>query len=127
MVVVTDFGLARAVSDAFKIEFAGTPQFMAPEQIDAFRGPNDERTDVYGLGASLYNLLTGQPVFQCESTTELLSTIVSAKRPLPVRQLRPEVGESLAKLVHQALSKQPEARQANAGILADSLRAIISR
>ena len=125
-VVVSDFGFAQMVGDVFNLDFAGTPQFMAPEQIDAFHGPVDERTDIYGLGATLYNLLTGRPPFQCKSTTELLGTIVSAKNPTPVQELGPEISDLLASIVHKALSKRQEDRQPDAKVLADELRAAIS-
>ncbi|MFK7820887.1 MAG: protein kinase [Planctomycetaceae bacterium] len=83
MVLLTDFGLSRKLDDqADASEFAGTAPYMAPEQIDSTLGPVDERTDVYGLGALLFHLCTGQPPFTGQRVGDVLAKVVTQSEPL---------------------------------------------
>ena len=61
-------------------EFVGTPLYMSPEQITAGRAPLDHRTDIYSLGASLYELLTLEPPFPGKNRDEVVGQISAAKR-----------------------------------------------
>src|SRR6185436_20285521 len=83
-VVVTDFGLARGKSDSTdtQIAIAGTPAFMAPEQITEVWGRVGPWTDVYGLGAVLYMLITGVPPVAGRRTADVFAQLVSGQ---PVR------------------------------------------
>ena len=106
---VTDFGIAR-ITDASRTRTGlvlGTPSFMSPEQLAG--QALDGRSDLYSLGVMLYQLLTGALPFQGESLTALMFHI--ANHPAPdVRTLRPDLPETVAQLLHQALAKSPEQR-----------------
>ncbi len=93
-------------------EVMGTPSHMAPEQAAGRLDLIDERTDVYGLGAMLYQILTGQPPFA--GTTEEILKKVQAEQPLPPEKHWPDVPPILQAACLRALAKQPEARFASA-------------
>ena len=83
--VLTDFGFARFVEGAAKVAMAGTPAFMAPEQIDPFWGKVGPHTDVYGIGALLLTLLTGEPPVRGADAVDVMSQISSG-------MARPQIG-----------------------------------
>jgi len=121
---ITDFGLARiaqgpgmTVSDSF----LGTPAYMSPEQIAAGRVKLDHRTDVYSLGAVLYELLTLQRPFVGESREEVLSAIM-AKDPRSPRKLNGKIPQDLETICLKAMEKDPDRRYDTAGELAQDLR-----
>jgi serine/threonine-protein kinase len=91
----------------------GTPAYMAPEQAAGDSAQLDARTDVYGLGAMLYEILTGQPPFVGTSTEEVLRK-VREEEPVPPRQLWPDVPPALESVCLRALSKKPADRYASA-------------
>src|SRR5262249_7987347 len=125
---VTDFGLVRYAQDAGMTvsgELLGTLRYMSPEQATAKRGVVDHRTDVYALGATLYELLTLQPVFATESRGELISQIVRDART-PPRRLNRAVPAELETVVLKALAKSPEGRYATAQEFADDLRRFLA-
>jgi PAS domain S-box-containing protein len=99
----------------------GTPAYMAPEQSAGRLDLIDRRTDVYGLGAILYEILTGAPPFTGHSTEEVLRK-VREEEPTPPRQLWPEVPPALEALCLRALAKQPEDRPAAATELAQEVQ-----
>ena len=108
-VKVTDFGIAR-ITDSSKTRTGlvlGTPSFMSPEQLAGKKV--DGRSDLYSLGVTLFQLLTGTLPLRGESMTELMHKIASVDAP-DVRQLRPEVSPAVAKVVALALQKRPDAR-----------------
>src|SRR5205823_13214835 len=74
---VTDFGLARSLADEtpWTAEVEGTAPFMAPEQASRYWGPIGVRTDVYGLGAVLYSLLTGRPPYIARRLPDILADV----------------------------------------------------
>ncbi|NVB80950.1 MAG: protein kinase, partial [Kofleriaceae bacterium] len=97
----------------------GTPSFMAPEQA---RGePSDERSDIYALGALLYNMLTGVPPIRGATTTEVLDAVAAGKHA-PISEREPHLPEELASLVEKAMAHDPTRRFASAKDLADELR-----
>jgi eukaryotic-like serine/threonine-protein kinase len=121
---VTDFGLALGPDDAglsVTGELVGTLRYVSPEQASARRGLVDHRTDVYSLGATLYELLTLRPVFDAADRRELLRQIAE-EEPLPPRRLRKDVPRELETIVLKALRKEVHERYATAGELADDLR-----
>jgi PAS domain S-box-containing protein len=95
----------------------GTPAYMAPEQSAGQLDLIDRRTDVYGLGAILYEILTGAPPFTGRTTEEVLRK-VREEEPAPPRHLWPEVPPALEALCLRALAKQPADRPAAAAELA---------
>jgi serine/threonine protein kinase len=121
---VTDFGLARLQSDAgltMSGDLVGTLRYMSPEQALAQRVLVDHRTDIYSLGASLYELLTLQPAFTGSDRQELLRQI-AFEEPRPPRRLNKAIPADLETIVLKALEKNPSDRYATAQALADDLR-----
>jgi serine/threonine protein kinase len=124
---VTDFGLARTLDGngvAVGNRIAGTAPYMAPEQVSEWWGKIGPATDVYGLGAVLYTLLTGGAPFAGATVTDVLAKVVSGATPAPVRERRPEVSTKLTAIVNRALSKSPSERYASVAEMATELRAI---
>jgi serine/threonine protein kinase len=120
-IVVTDFGLARTLnSELFGDDYiAGTPAFMAPEQVEPSWGALTPRTDVYGLGAILYTLLTGRPPHD-GGAIEVLAEIASGQRPTIPAGVRPE----LADICRRCLAANPGDRFPTAVSLANALSPI---
>lgn len=120
-VMLTDFGLARAVDDASMTRsgvIAGTPQFMSPEQA---RGDAvDHRSDLFSLGSVLYTMCAGRPPFRAETTMGLLRRIVETK-PRAIREVNPDVPEWLARVIEKLHATEPDDRLASAGKLAELL------
>jgi serine/threonine protein kinase len=120
---ITDFGLAQMQSDSHLTltgELLGTLRYMSPEQALAKRVPVDQRTDVYSLGATLYELLTLEPVFRGNDRQELLRQI-AFDDPRPPRSLNRDVPRDLETIVMTALAKAPAHRYASARELAEDL------
>jgi predicted Ser/Thr protein kinase len=122
---LTDFGLARDLSDerdrlTRSGQLLGTPYYMAPEAAAGSTSAIDARTDVYALGAVLFQTLTGEPAFVGDSLIELLRSIVSDP-VTPPSQVRPGVPPELDAVVLQCLEKEPQHRYADAGELAADL------
>jgi serine/threonine protein kinase/Flp pilus assembly protein TadD len=121
---VTDFGLARLPGDKGLTgngDLLGTLRYMSPEQALGHPAAVDQRTDVYSLGATLYEVLTLGPALDGRDRQELLRRI-AAEEPHPVRQLNPAVPTELEVIVRKALEKEPKDRYATAQELADDLR-----
>ena len=112
-VLVTDFGIAKAAYDATPAQLTtegmvvGTPQYMSPEQATGERA--DDRSDIYGLGIVLYQMLTGAPPFDGESAQQILMKQATVE-PVPIRQVRNDVPEALAVVLHRMLEKDPAQR-----------------
>ncbi|MDM4767059.1 serine/threonine-protein kinase [Pelomonas sp. SE-A7] len=123
-VKIMDFGIAR-IADGSRTRTGlvlGTPSFMSPEQLAGLKV--DGRSDLYSLGALLYQLLTGQLPHQSESMAKLMYRI--ANEPAPdIRHYRKELPESLALVLALALEKRPELRYASGEQLAQDLEAIL--
>lgn len=120
---VADFGLAKAVEDlglSESGESPGTPSYMSPEQVDRRRGPVDARSDVFALGATLFEALTFVRVFDGDSRREVYERICSRDAPDP-RTLRAEIPRDLALICSKALEKDRTRRYASAGDLREDL------
>jgi PAS domain S-box-containing protein len=102
-------------------DIIGTPAYMAPEQAEGRQDQIDERTDVYGLGAMLYEILTGQPPFDGATTLEVLKKAIRGNPP-PPRELWPEVPPALEEACLKALAKDPAKRYARADELAQEVQ-----
>ncbi|MBL8840541.1 MAG: protein kinase [Planctomycetes bacterium] len=121
--VLTDFGLARpeqgsGITDSGAM--VGTPRYMSPEQIRAKRGEVDRRTDIWSLGATLYEMVAGEPPFPGESTQEILQQILDVEPRTP-RSLRPDLPADLEVIILKAMEKEPKRRYASALELAQDL------
>jgi serine/threonine protein kinase len=121
---ITDFGLARLPSDLSLTrtgDVIGTLRYMSPEQALARRGVVDQRTDVYSLGVTLYELLTLRPAFDGRDHQELLRHI-ALDEPIAPRRLNPAVPRDLETIVLKAMAKEPSSRYGTAQELAADLR-----
>jgi serine/threonine protein kinase len=118
---VTDFGLAKAEGGSELTgtgDVVGTVRFMAPER---FRGQADARSDVYGLGATLYELLTLRPAFDAPDRAALIARILHDE-PAPLRRLDRTIPRDLETVILKALAREPERRYATAADLARDLQ-----
>jgi hypothetical protein len=124
-VKVMDFGVAR-VADAARTRTGvvlGTPTFMSPEQLSG--QPIDGRSDLYSLGVTLFQLLTGELPYRNDSMAVLMRAIAQEEAP-SVCALRPELPAPLADVVALALQKHPGTRYADGHQLAEDLRAVLA-
>lgn len=113
-VLVGDFGLAGRIEGLrSSARLAGTPAFMAPEQIDPVWGDVTPRTDIYGFGATLYALLTGRPPFVGRRVSEVWAQIVSAVPATPPQKPRRGLPRRLCELSLHCLAKHPADRPAS--------------
>ena len=122
--LITDFGIARDTSDAgvtMADSVQGTPAFMAPEQAAGRTRALDRRTDVYGLGATLYDALAGRPPITADSVLSLLRKVVEAE-PVPLREAAAEIPADLEAIVMKCLEKDPAGRFESAKALAEDLQ-----
>jgi tetratricopeptide (TPR) repeat protein/tRNA A-37 threonylcarbamoyl transferase component Bud32 len=121
---ITDFGLAKFLSgpDLTKTgDVVGTPSYMAPEQLATKNGPITPAVDVYGLGAILYESLTGRPPFIAETVVATMG-LVKEDDPIPPRQVQPGVSRDLEIICLKCLQKSPQQRYSTAEDLARDLR-----
>lgn len=125
---LTDFGLAQlqnSVSLTTSGELVGTLRYMSPEQASGRRGVVDHRTDIYSLGATLYELLTRMPLFDGRDRQVLLHKILDDLPRLP-RQIDPEIPLELETILLKTLAKAPSERYATARELGDDFRRFLS-
>jgi serine/threonine protein kinase/tetratricopeptide (TPR) repeat protein len=119
-----DFGLARVAAESLATQsgqILGTPAYMSPEQLGGAATTLDGRTDVYSLGATLYEVLTLREPFPGERLPEVVASIRS-RDPVPVRRIDPRVPRDLETIVQKAMEKEPERRYATAAQMAHDLR-----
>jgi serine/threonine-protein kinase len=144
-VMVLDWGLAKVVGQAeaampyappvapgpnsheptIQGQAIGTPAYMPPEQAEGRLDRIDARSDVYGLGAILYDILTGEPPFTGDDTAEVLRRVVHEEPPRP-RQRDPEAPAALEAICLKALAKRPEDRYQAVSDLADDVKRFIA-
>ncbi len=121
---VTDFGLAKSADEqsvTMTGSLLGTLRYMSPEQAMAKRVRLDHRTDVYSLGATMYELLCFEPAFGGRDDKLVLGEII-AREPTPPRKVRAHVPDELETICLKCLEKSPTARYATAHELAEDLR-----
>jgi tRNA A-37 threonylcarbamoyl transferase component Bud32 len=122
---VTDFGLARRLGGEAGLTQSGiavgTPSYMAPEQARGRADGVGPATDIYALGAILYELLTGRPPFRAETAAETVLQVIHSE-PVPPRQLNPSVPRDLETVCLKCLHKEPHRRYSSAAALAEDLQ-----
>ena len=121
---IVDFGIARDMlpgSPELTTGIAGTPTFMAPEQAAGEVRLIDRRTDVYGLGATLYDALAGRPPFEGGSALEVMRKVTD-EEPSPLSLHHPGIAPDLAAIAMKCLEKDPAARYASAKALGEDLQ-----
>ena len=121
---LTDFGLARLVESESSVtqtlDVLGTPSYMAPEQAVGNNEAISSVTDVYGLGAVLYQLLTGQPPFAGGATYETIKLLLDTEPKQP-RLLNPKIDHDLSTICLKCLEKDPKRRYPSALAFAEDL------
>ena len=120
---MTDFGLAKRSGGpdlTLTGDVLGSPPYMAPEQTGSAPGGTTVATDVYGLGAIFYTLLTGRPPFAAESAFATME-LVRSQPPTPPRSINSNIDPDLQTICLKCLEKEPEARYSNALELAEDL------
>jgi len=126
---VLDFGLAYLLEPGPRITengaVAGTPSYMSPEQARGEPAAHEAATDVYALGATLYDLVAGRAPFEGTSLPEIVHKVVH-EEPVPPRRLNPAVGRDLETVILTAMDKDPARRYANAGELAKDLTRLLA-
>ena len=126
-VILMDFGIAKIVGGQRHTAtgaVVGTAMYMSPEQI---RGEQpDRRSDIYSLGVTLFEMVSGQPPFQADSAMTLMMMHVNDPVPDP-RKLNPEVPDDLVAVINKALAKNPNDRYQTATQMASALRNISAR
>ncbi len=126
-VFVLDFGLAKPFEIADGSVggsrlIVGTPNYMSPEQA---LGKADTRSDIYGLGGILYELVTGRPPFLGENATEVILQVVD-RDPIPPRKLDPGASRDLEAIVLKCLEKDPARRYADVPALLEDIDACLA-
>ena len=129
LVKVLDFGIAKAAADSgiatldagltHTSAIMGSPRYMSPEQLE-HTAAVDARTDVWSLGAVLYELCAGRPAFDAP-TLAAVATAILTRPPTPLVELRPDVPEGLARVISRCMEKDREARVPSVAELARAL------
>jgi hypothetical protein len=125
--VLMDFGIARMVGGSQHTATGaviGTAKYMSPEQINGEK--IDGRSDIYSLGVTLFEAVSGKPPFEADSVMTLM--MMHLNDPVPnIRQLQPHVAESLVLVIDKAMEKKPENRYQTAAEMATALRGVYQR
>jgi serine/threonine protein kinase len=121
---IGDFGIAQQMhSDSTQLMTAvGSPRYMSPEQ--ASDEDLDGQTDLYSLGVTMYELLTGHPPFDANALAALMLAITT-KSPVPVREARPDIPEELAVVVHKAMARSRKQRFQTGAEMAEALARLL--
>jgi serine/threonine protein kinase len=121
---ITDFGLARLLDEpsiTVTGEMVGTPAYMSPEQVTGDRKAIDHRTDIFSLGVTFYEILTGTRPFEGATREQLVSRILT-REPRPPRRINSQVPLDLETICLRAMEKAPGRRYPSAGEMATDLR-----
>ncbi len=123
-----DFGLAKDLGSNVALTQAhavvGTPNYLAPEQLEGGSAKCDARADVFALGVILYELIAGRRPFEAKQKAEVYRKILT-EEPKPLRELAPDVPPAIAEVVHAALEKKPERRTQSAAAMREAIEAVL--
>jgi eukaryotic-like serine/threonine-protein kinase len=123
-VKVLDFGISKVLDSGTVMTktgaIFGTPNYMSPEQVDGLIAQIDGRTDVFALGAILYEMLAGRPAFDAPTISAVFNQVCH-KEPEPIGTVRSDVPEPVASVITRAMSKQRDARFASMAELRTTL------
>ncbi len=123
-VKVTDFGIAKAAtSNTITSNAMGSVHYISPEQ--ARGGYSDEKSDIYSLGVTLYEMLLGKVPFEGDSTVSVAFAHVH-EEAIPLNEVDPSIPRSLSRIVQKCMQKKPDLRYANAAALIMDLRRAVS-
>ena len=127
---ITDFGLAKRIEGGSELtgtgQVLGTPSYMPPEQAGARRGQVGPKSDIYSIGAILYELLTGRPPFKAETPIDTLMQVLEAQPAAP-RLLNPTIPRDLETICLKCLEKPPERRYSTAKELTEDLERFLNQ
>jgi len=126
--MLTDFGVARHTRLSkltLTGQFRGTPHYASPEQVEARPQEIDLRTDIYSLGATLYEVVTGRVPFEGETTKQVFRQILE-KDPIAPRRLNPTISRDLETVILKAMQKDPGRRYQSMADFAADLQRIVS-
>ncbi|MCA9969283.1 MAG: protein kinase [Anaerolineales bacterium] len=124
--VLTDFGLVKLQEGSGITQSGttlGTPMYMSPEQCEGAR--IDGRSDIYGLGVVLYELVTNKLPFEFQNLSEAISVHSQGTMPTPPSQLRGDVPRFIDAIINKAMAKEPAERYSSGGVMASALRSAI--
>ena len=116
---LADFGIARPISSKTLTQtgmLIGTPYYISPEQIK--NGKTDKRSDIYALGTTLYEVISGAPIFKCETPIEVLYKHVN-ETPKPIASINPNITDEIKYIVEKCLEKDPDNRFQDANEILD--------
>ena len=126
--VIVDFGFMKSYAEDWLLEESGvtlgTPAYMAPELVEGDLQETDERTDIFSLGAVLYEMLTGARAFPAPDPERVFKQILRM-RPVPPRQIRLEVSEHAETVCLRALEKKPRDRYGSAKKMGNAIGRIL--
>lgn len=130
-IVIMDLGLAKLQDESkaltsADVKILGTLRYMAPEQLHRKLVEIDERADIYSLGAALYELVTGRPLFDGDTEQRLIYQVLH-EEPLPPRRIDKRISPDLAAVLAVATNKSKNLRYASATAFAEDLRSIAER
>ncbi|MFH2002548.1 MAG: serine/threonine-protein kinase [Planctomycetota bacterium] len=125
--MLMDFGVARQMNLSALTasgDFRGTPNYASPEQVKARSQTLDARTDIYSLGVTLYEAMTGKVPFEGETTEQVFRKILDQEPPLP-RRLNPSISRDLETVILTAMDKDPNQRYASMQAFSDDLDRLV--